>query len=114
MGKLDDKIELYCSKAKEIESDGVDDELLSKVTRGLGPSIYKKDSETVSCSNDSELATVRNSFLKKKLALTNSDDELNEAIKDVCEQMGKSNRNKYRAIFYYLLTKKFNKQSIYS
>jgi hypothetical protein len=25
--------------------------------------------------------------------------------KAVCEKMGSSNRNKYRAIFYYLLTK---------
>jgi len=113
MGKLDEKIELYNTKAKEFENN-VNTELLEKVTRALGPSIYKRDSECISCSDDSELATVRNSFLKKKLQLTNSDDELNSAIKGVCEQMGTSNRNKYRAIFYYLLTKKFNKQSIYA
>jgi len=113
MGKLDEKIELYYTKAQEIENN-VDKELLTNVTKGLGPSIYKKDSESVSCSDDSELGTVRNSFLKKKLQLTSSDDELNDAIKNVCEQMGKSNRNKYRAIFYYLLTKKFNKQNIYA
>jgi hypothetical protein len=113
MSKLDEKIELYNSKMKEIDS-GFDAELLAKVTKGLGPSIYKKDAETIACSSDDELSTVRENFLKKKLSLTNSDDELNDAIKKVCEKMGTSNRNKYRAIFYYLLTVAFNKESVYA
>ena len=112
MSKLDEKIELYTAKMKEIDP-SFDNELLAKVTKGLGPSIYKKDAETIACSSDTELATVRENFLKKKLALTNSDDELNAAIKKVCEKMGSANRNKYRAIFYSLLTVAFNKENIY-
>ena len=113
MSKLDEKIELYTSKAKEMDSD-IDAELLAKVTKGLGPSIYKKDAECIACSSDDELATVRKNFLQKKLGLTQSDDELNAAIKAVCEKMGTSNRNKYRAIFYYFLTVAFKKESVYA
>ncbi len=113
MSKLDEKIELYSSKMAEIDAN-FDAELLAKVTKGLGPSIYNKDAECVACSCDDELGRVRDNFLKKKLGLTQSDDELNSAIKDVCEKMGSANRNKYRAIFYYLLVVAFNKQSIYA
>jgi hypothetical protein len=113
MSKLEEKIALYNSKIVAIEPN-YDKELLSKVTRGLGPSIYNKDAECIACSNQPELDTVRKNFCIKKLGLTNSTDELNDAIKAVCEKMGTSNRTKYRAIFYYLLAVKFNKQSIYS
>ena len=37
------------------------------------------------------------------------DPELDAAIKEVCEQLGSSNRNKYRGMFYYLLAVKFGK-----
>jgi len=113
MSKLDEKIELYTTKAKEIDA-GVNVELLVKVTKGLGPSIYKKDAESIACSCDDELGRVRNSFLKKKLALSEDEATLDAAIKEVCEKMGTSNRNKYRAIFYYFLVEKFNKQSVYA
>ncbi len=113
MSKLDEKIELYNSKIKEIDS-GYDADLLTKVTKGLGPSIYNKDAEAIACSDSGELDRVRDSFLRKKLALTNDSDELDAAIKEVCEKMGTSNRNKYRAIFYYFLVIKFNKQSVYA
>lgn len=113
MSKLDEKIELYNSKIKDIDS-GYDAELLAKVTKGLGPSIYNKDAETIACSDASELDRVRDSFLKKKLSLSDSDEDLNTAIKGVCEKMGTSNKSKYRAIFYYLLTVKYSKQSVYA
>ena len=113
MSKLDEKIELYNSKMKEIEP-AFDAELLAKVTKGLGPSIYKKDAESIACSQPDELARVRDSFLKKKLALTDDDASLDKAIEEVCQKMGSSNRNKYRALFYYLLVVKYNKQSVYA
>jgi hypothetical protein len=52
--------------------------------------------------------------LKKKLGLSASDEELDAAIKEVCEKMGSSNRNKYRALFYALLAVKFGKESVYA
>jgi len=113
MSKRDEKIEQYTTASKELKL-GLSDDLITKVTVGLGPSIYKKDSETVSCSDSSELNTVKKNFLQKKLGLTNDDAELDTAIKKVCEAMGSSNRNKYRALFYALLAKEFSKESVYA
>jgi preprotein translocase subunit Sec63 len=111
MSKFDEKLALYQSEMKKL---GIkfDADLLTKVTKGLGPSIYKKDAETVSGSDAKELGTVKNNFLIKKLGLPDS-PKLDSAIESVVEIMGKSNRNKYRAIFYYLLVVEFGKQSIY-
>lgn len=83
-------------------------ELLAAVTKGLGPSIYKADAETVSGSDAKELATVKNNFLIKKLGLTDS-KELDEGIEEVMERIGKSERKKYRAVVYYMLVKNFDK-----
>ena len=111
MSKLQEKIEQY---AGEMEKLGLsfDKDLLAAVTKGLGPSIYKKDAEVVSCSDDSEKETVKKNFLIKKLGLENG-EALDAAVNAVCEKMGTSNKNKYRAIFYYLLTVDFGKEAIY-
>ncbi len=114
MSKLDEKKALYEADLKKHIKGEVDVPFLHKVIKNLGPSIYNKDAETVSCSQKAELERVRENFLKKKLGLNESDDTLDHAIKEVCEQMGSSNRNKYRASFYYLLAKKFNKESALS
>ena len=113
MSKRDDKIAQYTAEAKKLGLD-ISNDLIEKVTVGLGPSIYKKDSETVSCSQSSELDTVKKNFLTKKLGLNASDADMDAAIKKVCETMGTSNRNKYRALFYALLTKEFKQESIYA
>ena len=89
-----------------------DKDLFEKVVIGCGPSIYNKDASTVSGTDQAELDTVKNNFLIKKLGLKNG-PELDAAIAEVVETMGKSNRNKYRAIFYYLLAVKFKKESVY-
>ena len=113
MSKLNEKIEHYIAASQELEL-GLSDDLITKVTVGLGPSIYKQDAETVSCSDSSELDTVKKNFLQKKLGLTANDAVLDAAIKKVCEAMGTSNRHKYRALFYALLTKEFGKESVYA
>jgi len=113
MGKRDEKIEQYTAEAKKLGLK-ISADLIAKVTVGLGPSIYKKDSETIACSQASELETVKKNFLKKKLGLSDDDAALDAAIKKVCETMGSSNRNKYRALFYALLTKEFKKESVYA
>jgi len=112
MSKLNEKVEHYIAASKKLGL-GLSDDLISKVTAGLGPSIYKQDAETVSCSDSSELDTVKKNFLEKKLGLSASEAELDAAIKKVCEAMGSSNRHKYRALFYALLTKEFGKESVY-
>lgn len=112
MSKRDKLIEKY---AADLESKcGVkpDMDLLTKVAIGCGPSIYNADAATVSGSDKSELATVKNSFLIKKLGLKDG-AKLDKGIDAVIEQYGRSNRNKYRVVVYYLLTKKFGKESVY-
>ncbi len=113
MSKFDEAMVTYKeTMAEKMGIKDVDENLLKEVMKGLGPTIYRDDASKVSCSDDEELARVRETFLIKKLGLDNS-PALDEAIKEVCNQFGSSNRNKYRAVFYYLLTKKFNKESVY-
>jgi len=112
MGKRDELIALYTKELKEKCNVKADIDLLSKVTIGCGPSIYNRDAASVSCSDDKELATVKNNYLIKKLGLKDG-PQLDAAIKKVCEKLGSSNRNKYRAMFYYLLCKEFGKESVY-
>ena len=112
MSKLEEKIAHYTSAAKELKL-GLDEDFIAKVTTALGPVIFNKDAETVSCSDSTELDTVKKNFLKKKLGI-NDDALFDTAIKKVCETMGSSNRSKYRALFYALLAKKFGKEDIYA
>lgn len=112
MGKRDDLIALYADDLKNKCGMTPDMDLLTKVTIGCGPSIYNADASTVAGSQASELETVKTSFLMKKLGLSD-DPKLMEAIKAVIETYGKSERNKYRAVVYYMLTKHFGKESVY-
>ena len=111
MSKFDEKVALY-SKFMNDKNLAFKSNLLTAVTKGLGPSIYKKDAETVSGSDAKELLTVKNNFLIKKLGLEDG-PKLDEAIQEVMERIGKSERNKYRAVVYYMLTEKFSKEAIY-
>lgn len=112
MSKRDELIAKYAADLKDKCGVNADMDLLTKVTIGCGPSIYNADASTVSGSDASELETVKNNFLIKKLGLSASDD-LDGAIAKVMDQYGQSNRNKYRAVVYYLLTKHFGKESVY-
>lgn len=113
MSKFDQAIETYVSSLTEkVGRSTIDRELLVAIARSLGPSIYNKDSARVACSDKAELEKIRTSFLMKQLKLKDS-PELEKVIKEVCQEMGSSNRNKYRAVFYYLLVEKFEKQNNY-
>ena len=112
MSTREELILKYKSDLKDKCGVTVDMDLLAKVTIGCGPSIYNADSATVSATSKEELATVKNNFLIKKLGLSDSED-LDAAIEAVIEQYGRSNRNKYRAVMYYLLTVHFKKESVY-
>ncbi len=111
MSRRDEKYTLYLNDLKKYER-SVDEDLLALIVFHLGPAIYRADAEVVSCTNSDELDRVRNNFLKKKLGLSESDDKLNASIKEVCSKLGQSNRHKYRASFYYLLTKMYAKEGV--
>lgn len=112
MSKRDELIAKYAADLKEKCGVTADMNLLTKVTIGCGPSIYNADATTVSGTDQSELNTVKNNFLIKKLGLKDS-PELDKGIAAVLDKYGQSNRNKYRAVVYYLLTKHFKKESVY-
>jgi hypothetical protein len=78
------------------------------IVKHLGIALQNRDASFVACADKSERDRVRDSFLKKKLALNNSDAELDKAIMEVCEKM-KPERDKPRVTFYYLLAEKYGK-----
>lgn len=112
MGKRDEWIAKYAEDLKGKCGMQPDMDLLTKVTIGCGPSIYNADAQTIAASQKGELETVKNNFLVKKLGLSDG-PELMEAIDKTIETYGKSERNKYRAVVYYMLTKHFGKESVY-
>lgn len=113
MSKRAELIQKYADDLKEKAGVTADMDLLTKVTIGCGPSIYNADSSTVASSDPEELARVKNNFLIKKLGLADSAD-LDKGIEAVIEQYGKSNKNKHRAVVYYLLVKHFKKEAAYN
>ncbi len=112
MSKRDELITKYAADLKDKCGVNPDMDFLTKVTIGCGPSIYNKDAATVSGTDASELLTVKTNFLIKKLGLTDGAD-LDKGIDAVMETYGRSNRNTYRAVVYYLLAKHFKKESVY-
>ncbi len=112
MSKRDDLIAKYAKDLEEKCGEKVDMKLLTAVTIGCGPAIYKADASKVSGSDKAELATLKKNFLIKKLGLKDG-PKLDEGIEEVMVKYGKSNSNKQRAVVYYLLTKHFRKASYY-
>lgn len=113
MSKRDDLIVKYVADLREKCGVEPDMDLLTKVTIGCGPSIYNKDSSTVSASSPAEVETVKKNFLIKKLGLSDGPN-LDSAINSVVETYGTSVPAKHRPVVYYLLVKHFGKESVYS
>lgn len=113
MSKRDDLIAKYAADLETKCGITPDLALLTKVTIGCGPAIYDADAETVAASDPAELERVKKNYLIKKLGLSDS-PALDEAINAVVDIYGKSERNKYRAVVYYLLTKHFGKEAVYA
>jgi hypothetical protein len=112
MGKRDDLIAKYADDLKTKCKLTPDMDLLTKVTIGCGPVIYDNDAHTVAASDSAELERVKANFLIKKLGLKDS-PALMEGINAAVETYGKSERTKYRAVFYYLLVKHFGREAAY-
>ena len=113
MGKRDDLIAQYAEDLSGKCGVTPDLDLLTKVTIGCGPSIYNADAETVSGSDKTEVERVKTSYLVKKLGLADG-PALDAAIQDVLAKYGSANRNKYRAVVYYMLCVHFGKQAAYA
>lgn len=103
----------YLDKALMEMGKSFNQDLFFSIVNHLGPAVYNQDAAHVACSESSELNTVKKNFLINKLGMENS-PQLEEMIQDVCQKMGKSNRRKNRAIFYYLLTVMLEKESVFA
>ncbi len=112
MSKRDALIAKYAADLQEKLGLSPDMDLLTKVVIGCGPSIYSDDAETVAGSDKTELERIRQNYLVKKLGLADG-PELMEAIQAVMQKYGSANRNKYRAVVYYLLCTHFGKEAAY-
>lgn len=112
MSKRDELISKYAEDLRSKCRIEPDMALLTKVTIGCGPAIYNADSSTVAGTDTSELETIKTNFLIKKLGLADG-PKLMEAIRAVIDTYGKSDRNKYRAVIYYMLVKHFGKDGVY-
>ena len=112
MSKRDDLIARYADDLTNKCKMNPDMGLLTKVTIGCGPAIYSADAQTVAGSDASELETVKKNYLMKKLGLPDT-PALMEGINAVIDTYGRGERNKYRAVVYYMLTRHFGKEAVY-
>ena len=88
----------------------VDETALANMEKTYRLVLSKPDSRAVSFSDEEELKTVRESFLKKKLGLTIPDAELDAAIKEVGKAIP---GHKQRLTVYYLLAQKSDKLDVF-
>ena len=89
-----------------------DDAAIKGVVRHCGIALHKRDSSLVSFSDKTELDRVRDGFMKKKLALTDSDADLDASLAEVGHTL-KGDRTKNRVTVYYLLAEKHDKLDLF-
>ena len=97
----------YLEDIKKYTS-AVNEEAVAGIVRHCGIALRNRDFSLVAGTDPEELKRVRESWLKKKLALTESDADLDKAIHAVMEKM-KGDRAKSRVTVYYILAEHFNK-----
>ncbi|MFN3592316.1 MAG: DUF2853 family protein, partial [Thermaurantiacus sp.] len=90
-----------------------DDSVIAGIVRHCGIALRTRDASLVSFTDPAELATVRESFLKRKLELPHSDEELDAAIAMVGDRM-KGDRTRNRVTVYYLLAAHFGKLGLFA
>jgi hypothetical protein len=103
------------AEAKDYTSDvkkyakTVDEAAVKGIVRYCGISLRNRDSSLVSGGDPKEVARVRDNFLKKKLGLSEPDEELDNAIQHVLGKTMKADHTKSRVTVYYLLAERFGK-----
>ena len=83
-----------------------DEAIVAGIVRHCGIALRSRDASLVSFSDSAETDRVRESFCKKKLALTDDDATLDAAIAAVGDRM-KGDNFKNRVTVYYLLAQHF-------
>lgn len=113
MGKLDERVdELHAIMKDKMGIKSVDKDLLRAVAKNLGPNLYNSDASKVAFTDPEELETIKNNLLKKKFGMKD-ESAMEKAMKNVTSKFDASDRNKQRAVLYYLLAKECKKESVY-
>lgn len=89
-----------------------DEAVVAAIVRYCGIALQNNDSSLVAFSDAKETERVRENFLKKKLGLTHSDADLDQAIAAVGDRM-KVDRTKNRVTVYYLLAEHFGSLGLF-
>ncbi len=89
-----------------------DQAAIAGIVRHCGIALRSRDASLVSFSDSTETERVRESFLKKKLALIDPDSVLDAAIAKVGEVM-QADPTKNRVTVYYLLADHFGKLGLF-
>lgn len=110
MSKFDEAMD---ASKKQMESCSIecDEVLLKNVTKALGPSIYNKDANLVAAGDKTEIDNIKKKFIAGKLGVEGA--QADEAVNHAIEKIGSDNRQKLRPVFYYLIVKFLNKESVY-
>jgi outer membrane protein OmpA-like peptidoglycan-associated protein len=89
-----------------------DEKVVGKIVSYLGIALRNRDSSLVSFSDPEEVGRVRERYLRKKLALSDSDDVLNAGL-DWVKDLMSDDRTKNRVTVYYLLAHYFGKLDLF-
>lgn len=90
-----------------------DPEVVAALLKRYRLVLSRSDSATVAFSDPAELDRVRENFVKKKLEVADSDEEIDAAIAKVGKTM-KPTRSKSRAAVYYLLADHYGKLDVFA
>ena len=102
----------YAADVKKYVST-VDAGAVDGIVKHLGIALRSRDASLVAATDPEELKRVREGFMKKKLALTHSDAELDAAIKEVMTKMA-GVHDKHRVTVCYLIAEKFGKLGLFA
>jgi len=111
MSKFDEAMD-SCKKQMQEAGIDCDAKLLSSIAKGLGPSLYNRDANLVAAGDAKEIDNVKKRFIQRKLGVEDG-PQADEAIAHAIEKIGSGNRQKLRPVFYYLIVKFLNKESVY-
>ncbi len=104
-------MENYVADVSKYTED-VNEAAVNGIVKYLGIALKSRDASLVACTDPVERDRIREGFLKKKLALEDSDADLDAAIQEICDEM-KADRTKSRVTFYYLLAEEYGKLSLF-
>lgn len=91
-------------------SPGASEAVVSAMEKTYALALTHTDARLVSFSDESELKTVRENFVKKKLGVADDDDAIDAQIQAVGKQVP---GHKQRLTVYYLLAEHYGKLGVF-